>query len=190
MPSRQTYTDLDIINQALTAEGERTIDDLENDQSVAAQVMRLHYTAVKEYCLTMSNWRFATTKKDLGAALSDTPLNRWAAAFQLPVDMLKLLYVWPPAEYEVQGNKLFINARSRVQVDYIRVIEEAYWLPWFTRLVVAELVMRTCKGITGDDPSTGMAQERTAAKSEAYFQDAQQQPNQTLLPNAFIDARF
>src|SRR5690606_36631730 len=115
--------------------------------------------------------------------------NRWSSTWQLPTDLLKVLYVWPPGNYEIQGQRLYTNRSSDVELDYIRVIEEAYWLPWFTRLVVAELVLRTCKGITGDDPSTAMIDERRDAKAEAFFQDSQQQPNQTVLPNDFIDVR-
>lgn len=189
MPSRQTFTDLDVINQALIAMGEATIDNLETDQSTAAQVMRQMYVQVKQTCLTMSNWRFATSKVAL-QKLTATPLNRWSAAWQLPPDLLKLLFTWPPSNYEVQGQRLYSNETTRLEIDYIRNLEEALWLDWFTRLVRADLVMKTCKGITGDQPSQDMANERRDAKSEAYFQDAQQQPNQTQLPNDFIDCRY
>lgn len=189
MPSRQSFTDLNVINQACTALGQTIIDNLASDQGTPAIVMRENYVAVKQYCLTMSSWRFATTKAALGL-IADAPPNRWSAAWQLPPDMLKLLFTWPPSNYEVQGQRLYSNNRSRQEIDYIRNIEEPFWLDWFTRLVVAELVMRTCKGITGDEPSQSMERERTNARSEAFFQDAQQQPNQTTLPNDFIDVRF
>lgn len=189
MPSRQTFTDLDVVNQSLGSMGEVELDNLATDQSTAAIIMRRHYVAVKQYCLAMSNWRFATTKAAL-SKLSAVPTNRWAAAWQLPPDLLKLLFTWPPSRYEVQGQRLYTNETSRLEIDYIRNIEEPYWLDWFTRLVVAELTMRTCKGITGDEPSRAMTEERGAARSEAYFQDAQQQPNQTQLPNDFIDVRY
>lgn len=188
MPSRKTFTDLDVINQALVAMGEGVIQDLDSDQSTAAIVMRTMYDQVKQSCLTMSNWRFATVKKAL-SKLSAAPVNRWAAAWQLPPDLLKLLFTWPPSRYEVQGDRLYTNETSRLEIDYIRNIEEPLWLDWFTRLVRAELVMKTCKGITGDQPSQDMANERRDAKAEAMFQDAQQQPNQTELPNDFIDCR-
>ncbi len=50
--------------------------------------------------------------------------------------------------------------------------------------------MRVCKGITANDPSQMMKDERETAERLALFEDAQQQPNQTITPNAFIDARF
>lgn len=188
MPSRQTFTDLDVVNQALGAMGETELDNLQTDQSTGAIIMRRHYVAVKQDCLTATNWRFATTKAAL-SKLSAVPQNRWAAAWQLPADLLKLLYTWPPSNYEVQGQRIYSNETTRMEIDYIRNIEEAFWQDWFTRLVVAELVMRTCKGITGDEPSSSMEKERARAESRAFFQDAQQQPNQTVLPNDFIDVR-
>lgn len=187
MATRKMFSDLEIVNQALTGMGEDPIQNLAEDTKQAL-IMRTHYDAVREFNLTRSSWRFATTKKALGL-LSGAPVNRWSHAWQLPEDLLKVLFVWPPSSYEIQGNRLFINAASGVELDYIRMVPEAEWLPWFTRLVVAELIKRTVKGITGSDPSVEQREEAEAALSDAYFQDAQQQPNQTLLPNAFIDVR-
>lgn len=189
MPQRTHFADVDIANQALTALGElRLTAPLVDDESAHAVVLREHYAAVKEFCLAKSNWRFATAKLALNLELV-TPPNRWAAQWTLPTDLLKVLYVWPPINYELQNGKLLTNARSGVVLDYVRNVDEGDWFPWFTRYVVAELVMRTCRGITGDDPSQQMKDERSEALSDALFQDAQQQPNQTILPNDFIDCR-
>jgi hypothetical protein len=144
---------------------------------------------VAESALTSSNWRFATTKVSLNK-LSAVPPNRWAAAWQLPPDHLKTLFVWPPSNYEINGQRILTNDTSRVDLDYIRKIEEAVWPPWFVRYVAARLVKKTCKGITGDDANRDMNDEHDDARSDALFQDAQQQPNQTILPSAFIDVRY
>lgn len=189
MPSRTLFTDLDVINQAFTGLGEQQVlSDLQSEESVAAIAMRTHYAAVKEFCLTKTNWRFNTSKVAL-SKLSGAPLNRWSAAWQLPADHLKTLYLWPPQLYEIQGQRLYINEGTRVHLDYQRNLEEPLWPAWFVRLVVAELIIRTCRPITGGPPDQEMKDERRAAESEAYFQDAQQQPNQTILPNEFIDVR-
>lgn len=189
-PSPAQQTDLNLINQALTAMGERgTISDLTTDDSVAAQVMREHYDTVIEACLTRTAWRFATKKAALNK-LSAVPENRWAAAWQLPTDKLKVLYVFPPINYELQGRRLFTNATSGVVLDYIRRVGEGEFPPWFRRYAIARLVMRTVKGITGDAPAQDMRDEDRDALTDALFQDAQQQPNQTRLPNDFIDVRY
>lgn len=189
MADPQHFADVDVANQALTALGEvRLTAPLADDESPHAIVLREHYGAVKQFCLAASNWRFATSKIALNLE-NVTPPNRWGAQWTLPTDMLKVLYLWPPINYELQNGKLLTNVRSGVVLDYIRNVLEGDWPPWFLRYVVAELVMRTCKGITGDAPDQTMKDEREAALAAAYFQDAQQQPNQTILPNDFIDCR-
>lgn len=190
MPNPIQFTDLDIINQALTGPlGENVIENLETDQSTAAIVMRKNYEPISESTQIRSTWRFNTTKVAL-SKLSGEPENRWAAAWQLPNDLLKLLFTWPPSNYEIQGNKLYTNNTDEVEIDYQRKLEVALWPTWFQRYVVARLVIRTTRGITGEKATPEMIDERDAARWDAFFQDAQQQPNQQDLPAPFVDVRF
>lgn len=185
-----TFTDLDVINQALTGfMGEGRISDLEDDQNDKAEVMRENYEAVSEAAQVKTNWRFNTTKLALNK-LSGEPENRWAAAWQLPPDMLKLITTWPPSRYEVQGRLLYSNNTSEIEIDYLRKMQEAYWPAWFLRYVVARLVIRTVRGITGEKATVEMKDELKEAREDALFQDAQQQPNQEQVPNPFVDCRL
>jgi hypothetical protein len=190
MPTPVSFAKLDVINQALTGLHEARLTDVAalGGTSKHAQVMREHYDAVVQFCFTRTNWRFATAKVALNK-LSAAPLNRWAAAWQLPTDHLKTLTTWPPSNYELANRQLLTNETTRLEIDYIRLIEEGYWPSWFTRLVVAELVKRTCRPITGDAVDQDMKDELRAAESDAFFQDAGQQPNQTIQSNDFIDVR-
>ena len=190
MPNPIQFDDLGVINQALTGVmGENEITDLQDDQGKPAIIMRKNYEAISEAAQVKTAWRFNTTKAVLNK-LSAAPENRWAAAFQLPNDFLKLLTTWPPSNYEIQGNKLFSNNTSSIAIDYQRKLGEGLWPIWFTRYVVAMLVMRTVRGVTGEKPAQTMKDERDDAERDALFQDAAQQPNQTMQSNAFIDARF
>ncbi len=190
MPTPHTFTDLDVINMALTGRmGEDRITNLATDESTAAIVMREHYQQVKESTLTKTAWRFATVKKALNK-LSGDPLNRWSAAWQLPPDLLKLLTTWPPTNYERQGNKIFTDVTSGLEIDYIRYVLEDQWPAWFRDYVVGRLVIATRRGITGEKPDSEDYEYLEAARADAFWQDAQQQPNPTNLPNPFIDARF
>ncbi len=190
MPDPIPFIDLDVINQALTgAMGEGRITNLAEDTTTKGIVMRENYEAVSESCQIKSTWRFNTNKVALNK-LTAAPENRWAAGWQLPADILKLLTTWPPSNYEVQGTVLYSNNTGEIEIDYQRKLEESLWPAWFMRYVVARLVMRTVRGITGDNPTKEMGDEIRDALDDALFQDAQQQPNQTTLPNAFIDVRF
>lgn len=190
MPTPVTFAKLDVINQALTGLHEARLSDVAalGGTSKHAQVMREHYDAVVLYCHGRTAWRFATAKRALNK-LSAAPLNRWSAAWNLPTDMVKLLSTWPPSNYELANRQILSNETTALEVDYVRLVEEGYWPAWFTRLVVAELVKRCCRPITGDAVDQDMKDELRAAEVDAFFQDAQQQPNQTLMSNDFIDVR-
>lgn len=191
MPTPVTFARIDVIDQALTAMGENPLqtDQALDGATTKASVMRAHYDAVVQFCFALTAWRFATAKAALNK-LTGKPRNRWTAAWNLPPDLIKLLTTWPPSPYEMQNRQILTNEATRLEIDYVRLVEEGFWPAWFTRLVVAELVMRTCKGITGDSPDLEMRLERERAETDALYQDAQQQPNQTLQSNDFIDVRY
>jgi hypothetical protein len=191
MPTPVSFDKLAICNQAIGAFHGTRLTDIAalGGTSKEAQAMRDHYDAVVQYVHTMSNWRFATAKRSLNK-LSGAPINRWSTAWQLPEDFLKLLTTWPPSNYELANRQILSNESARLDIDYIRLVAEGYWPAWFARLVVAELADRACPVVTGDEPTAAMRGEREKAENEAYFNDAQQQPNQTLQSNDFVDVRY
>ena len=182
------FTDLMIVNAALTRMGSDEISNLDTDNAKRATVMRKNYQQVKETTLTKTAWRFATVKAALNK-LSTAPENKWAAAWQLPPDRLKVLFVYPPINYEIQGSRIFSDQTNSLVIDYIRYRDEPEWPPWFREYTIDSLVIATVKGITGDDPSTEQDDKLKDSRSDALFQDAQQQPNIETLPNPFIDCR-
>lgn len=190
MPTPATFDKLAICNQAIGGVHGTRLQDIAalGGTSKEANAMRDHYDAVVQFVFTMSNWHAFTAKAQL-SKLSGAPINRWSAAWQLPADFMKLLTTWPPSNYELANRQVLSNETTRLDIDYIRLIGEGYWPAWFTRLVVAELVIRVCKPISGDAPDQFMLAERAAAESQAYVQDSQQQPNQTMQSNDFIDCR-
>lgn len=190
MPTPHTATDLTIINRALTGWlGEDEISNLATDQTKKALIVNKHYEPVSEACQTRIHWRFNTFKVAL-SKLAAVPENRWAAAWQLPNDELKVISTWPPSNYEIQGQQLLSNNTSEVEIDYLRKLEEAYWPAWFQRYVVIKLAITTCRGITGEFPGQEMKDELEMARAAAFTADAQMQPNQEHLPNPFVDCRY
>ena len=183
-----TFDEAGIKNQILTRLGEKEISDFDGDLTKAGIYMRRNYAQLRQSCLTKTAWRFATSKWDCNK-LSDEPENRWSAAWQLPPDLLKHLFVYPPGRYEIQGNRLFSNNTSSIEVDYIRFRDEGLWPPWFVEYVVTQGVKRFRKGITGKATTQDDKDQAKDAETDALFQDAQQQPNQEPLPNPFVDCR-
>lgn len=189
MATGQSWTDLEIINAIVTRQGEERISDLANDDTPRARVMRENYQQIKEQALTLSSWRFATTKAALNK-LSTAPAGRWAAAWQLPADHLKTLFIYPPERYEIQGDKIFSNNTSAIVLDYIRYLDEGEWPPWFREYVITMGIVKTVKGITGDNPTQQQTDDAHESMINALGQDAAQQPNQEPLPNPFVDCRY
>jgi hypothetical protein len=187
MPNPVTFAKLDVINQALTGLGEDRCGAL-TDDFPRMVVMREHYDAVLQACHSKSNWRFATSKAALNK-LTAVPTNRWAAQWQLPLDLVKLISTWPPSDYERQGNRILTNEGTRLEIDYVRLVAEGDWPSWFTEYVVARLVVKTCYGIKRSAADKEMLDEADRALRDARFEDAQQQPNATFQTNDFIDVR-
>lgn len=194
MPTPKTYADIDIVQMALSAMGEAPVAATalvtpSTDTSKRARIMRENYDLVKETAMTKTSWRFLTAKSSL-SKLSSDPLNKWAAAWQLPVDMLKVLHVWPPTNYEIQRKRLYTNETAEVIIDYIRYLDEGDWPAWFVMYVKWKLVEGTINGITGGSMDREQRESMETAESDALSTDSQQQPNVADQPNPFIDVRF
>lgn len=196
MATPKTYTDIDVVNMALDAMGEdpvavTALSSASTDTSKRARIMRTHYDAVKEAALTKTSWRFATSTSVSLSKLSGTPAKtKWAAAWQLPPDTLKVLTTWPPTNYEIQGKRILTNITSGLLVDYIRYVTEDQWPAWFVVYVKWKLVEATVKAITGSSMDREDKDSLSSAETDALSTDSQQQPNVTDQPNPFIDVRF
>lgn len=196
MATPKTYTDIEIINQALDAMGEDPIAvtalaNPSTDTSKRARIMRTHYDVVKETALTKTSWRFATSTSVSLSLLSGTPAKtKWAKAWQLPPDLLKVLTTWPPTNYEIQGRRLLCNISSGLLIDYIRYVAEGEWPAWFVTYVRWKLVEATINGITGGGMSGDQRDSLATAEIDALTTDSQQQPNVTDQPAPFVDCRF
>lgn len=194
MATPKSYSDIDIVNMALDAMGEDPVASTalanpSTDTSKRARIMRTHYDAVKETAMTKTAWRFATRKSSL-SQLSGAPPNKWSKAYQLPPDTLKVLFVWPPEAYELQGKRLYINNTGTVVIDYIRYVLEGEWPAWFVTYVKWKLVEATINGITGASMDREQKDSLATAEVDALATDSQQQPNVTDQPAPFVDCRF
>jgi hypothetical protein len=139
MPTPVTFDKLAICNQMIGGVHGTRLTDISalGGTSKEALILRDHYDAVVQFCFTRTSWRFATAKVAL-SKLSGAPLNRWAAAWQLPPDHLKTLTTWPPSNYEQANRQLLSNETTRFEIDYIRLVSRratgragslAWWWP-------------------------------------------------------------
>ena len=88
-----------IANMALSYLGQaKTIDDLENDQSIEAQQVRLHWRTVADHVLRDVDWSFATARAELTLVDGDADdpySNDWTYAYREPSDLVKVRRIYP-----------------------------------------------------------------------------------------------
>lgn len=186
--SKVTFSALDVINMALVKMREPRISSLEDD-SHAGVVMRELYPMVRQACLTLTHWRFATAYASL-SLLSGEPLTQFSAAWQLPADHLRTLNVEPPGNYEIHGNRVYTNNTSSCTICYLRYRPEGEWPAWFVQLVVRALVMEAREAVTGDKQADGDRIAYDSAHRYAASVDAQEQPNQMPASAPFVNVRY
>ena len=186
-PNPATWDELAVWNQAITRMGEPVLTSLEGT-STAHQVMDTNYRPIAQAALSRTSWRDATTKAVL-SKLAQAPAGRYAAEWQLPNDLIKILFVYPPIRYERQGRGLLTDETSAVTLDYVRWVPEGAWPDLLREYVVNELIVKCYKGITGQKVTLEQIKERDRAERQAFADDGGQQPNFEHLPNPFVDCR-
>jgi len=133
-------TDIDICAQSLLRLAETPISSFTQDDSDAATICANLYPSFKRTILTLYKWRITMRKRQL-SRLSETPLNEWNYAYQLPSDMMSLkavmtsLNVNSPetTDYEVFGRELHTNEEVIV-VEYQIEVDEDQWPPYIEEL--------------------------------------------------------
>lgn len=176
----------DIVSQALLLIGEAPINSF--SEGVAGVVASNLYDTTRDSLLTATRWRFAVGKASLNK-LTDTPLNEWANAFQLPSDMLMPIATYPKSTYEIYEDKLYSNAAT-VDLDYMFRPEESVYPAYFVECLSAHLAEKFALSITNNQ-SMREAMQVVAADSykKAAFRDAQGRPQTRILSRPYVQVR-
>lgn len=114
---------IQILNNALyTLGGDAVLDETEN--SVGARVGRQFYPIVRDDLLRKHNWKFAIKRQELGTLAAD-PVWKWAKAFELPPDCLRVIEVQgqDSETWDIEGTAVVTNA-STCSIRYIASIED------------------------------------------------------------------
>ncbi len=114
---------IQILNNALlTLGGDEVLDETES--SVGARAGRQFYPIVRDDLLRKHNWKFAIKRKELGA-LGVDPLWKWAKAFELPPDCLRIIEVLgqDTETWDVEGTAVVTNTTT-CSIKYVSRIED------------------------------------------------------------------
>lgn len=116
------YSDVTIINNALTKVGEAPITSIDEQSSVAKKV-KIIFEQKRDNLLRKHPWGFAKERVML-ALSSDTPAFGYSKKFILPEDNLRILKIDCVRDFNKEGNYILTDA-SQVGLLYIKRVTDA-----------------------------------------------------------------
>jgi hypothetical protein len=151
----------EIANLALSLIGESGISDISDTSDKASRTCATNFNQARDECLAMARWSFAKRQATV-TKLTAAPSFEWAAAFELPVDFIRLCKIagddaWNPKEYfDVQGRTLLVNlddeAATTLNIEYIRREEDpTLYSPLFVEALSYKLAHKIAKVLTDSD---------------------------------------
>lgn len=183
MPSK-----IELISNALILIGDLPINTLVGNSRAQKVASNLYDNIVKNE-LTKHRWGFARRKAQL-ALLTDTPINDFSHAYQLPSDLLVLIKVSPNLNYQVYGDKIHTNFSSTMYCDYIADVAETEWPVYFSKMVEYALAADFAPSIKDSAASSDrMLNQYVNASRMARYTDSQQHPQTAIVDRPFIDIR-
>lgn len=179
---------IDISSNALVLIGAKPINSFDEPGAGAAAAKALYEQTVRSM-LTRTYWRFAIKKQQLNR-LSQTPLNEFQYAFQIPTDSLKILKVYPRSWYKVYRDLIYSNTQE-LAADYVFRVEDSGLPDYFVFALQYKLASDFALSVTDDVNKHALFEEKfRLAMGEAYAADAQQNPQTPIVDQPFTDVRF
>lgn len=149
-----TLTDIKICNKAMIRLGVKPFTAFD-DGSDPGGVCGETYPELLDAILGMTDWRFATGKRQLNR-LTATPNSQYKYAFQFPSDAIQgpskvftSASVGAPAfkDWEIFEDKLYTNV-EQIFINYRFRPSESKFRPYFTELIVLALAAATAPSLT------------------------------------------
>jgi hypothetical protein len=178
---------IDIASNALQMIGAKSISSFD-DPGAGAAVAKALYTPLLEAMLTNTYWRFAIKKSSLNR-LSQTPLNEWQYAFQIPTDNLKIEKVYQVRRYQIYRDLIYTDQTS-IDIDYVYRVEESLFPAYFTLAFTYKLASEFALAVTDNDKKNALyEQKHMMALANAMAADAMQHPQTPIQDQPFTDVR-
>ena len=195
-----------VINRALQLIAADTISDPDED-TTSARTAKLEYDAVVRAELSAYPWYFAKKQAQI-AQDADAPLFKYAYAFTLPTDFMRLVELedrWvfsvdratqdtnPIPPYEMQGRSLLTDMTAPLRIGYVRDLtdEPTLWHPLFEEVVVAALAAALANPLAKSMSTVeAMLKLRRLKGTEARRVNAIQQPPKHIPDGSWMVARI
>jgi hypothetical protein len=181
-------TDIDMASNALQMIGATPISSF-TEPGAGATVAAALLEPLMLSQLTSTYWRFAVKKQQLNR-LSQTPLNDYKYAFQIPTDSLKVERVFPRSDYKIFEDKIYSDV-SDISIDYVYRPETSLIPVYFVTAFTYKLASEFALAVTDNEKKNALYEQKyRGALAEAYAADAQQYPQTPIQDNPFTDVRF
>lgn len=142
-------SDVDIANAALIDLGHETIQSFLDDSDQARAVNAI-YSLNRDRVTASHSWNFATQRVSLAAAVVTLNTNEWDAAYLIPADVLRVLYIEPKGTpFVVENGYILTDASSPVLAPVLmRVTDPAKFSQNFISALQYRLAASLCTAIT------------------------------------------
>lgn len=186
-------TDIEISQKACVLVGIEPITSF-TDQSTEAIVLSTIYEDLVEAELADYPWRFAMQEQQIDR-LQEEPETTWAAAYQIPSDILIVQTVkvnGSSIRYDRFGDNIFCDAGvdEEVFIQGIVRVDEELWPPYFRMGMIYRLASVLASGVREDGGlAQAMNQQAEVWIRKAKTNSSQAQSTRTFRSGLFLNTR-
>lgn len=183
-------SDLNIVNNALIALGEKTILVV-SATTKAGRLVQIIFEDKRDYLLRKYRWTFAARRKNIAPDV-ETPSHQYAHQFTLPSDCLHFRSLYPDTVvYRLEGNKILCNEHE-LDIEYTyRVTDpnemDAIFRETFSALLARELAIPICDSTRKYDKMDEAFEDKI---TDARYSDSIQDDLEAIQADEWINARF
>ena len=178
---------IDISSNALVMLGDAPINSFE-DGGAGADTMANIYPVIYKALLTRTYWTFNRKKQKLNQ-LSQTPLNEWQFAFQIPTDSLRIQKITPRGAYKKFSDFIYTNMND-IDADYQIDPGESQLPDYFELTLTYKLAADAAIPVTDSVSKNELYEKRFKEQLiVALAADAQQEPQTPIQDQPFTDVR-
>ncbi|MBK9156745.1 MAG: hypothetical protein IPM11_01215 [Micropruina sp.] len=194
-----------VINNGLRLISANLIADPDEDTESARQAKSVYESVVRAE-LENHPWTFAKSQVSLPAN-ADAPLFRFAYAYNLPADFIRLVELesrWvfsvirdvdvdPVPPYELHGRAIFTDLGAPLSIAYIRDVSDdpTTWTALFGKVVSAALAVELAMPLTKSEGMVSLAEKLYEKElARARRSSAIQTPPKNIPDGSWITARL
>lgn len=195
----------DICNLALDLLSAGTVQNVEEPTSATEELLNRWYDLCRRKCLREHPWNFAA-KRIVLAASATPPAFGYAAAFPVPSDFLRILYlstdlvtdqetVFAPDQYQFENGSILLTGTygdaTSLNLVYIYDLTEVSSMdPLFVELLAYDIAMSIAYKVTETNTNIQrIAELAKAKKAIAKAIDGQERPPQRIERSRALSAR-